>query len=70
MDGVLEIPQIAKSAMWMGDAYAKAEETLYSSIDLSKDEIIEADFEPIESNSSPVLEKEFLDNTDYWTKKY
>ncbi|MGB3401786.1 MAG: hypothetical protein WBA77_03775 [Microcoleaceae cyanobacterium] len=71
----VEIPQVAESAMRMGYAYAKAEENLYSSIDLSKEdiidveEIIEADFEPIESNSSPVLDKEFLDNTDCWTKK-
>ncbi|MGB3532660.1 MAG: hypothetical protein WBA13_03990 [Microcoleaceae cyanobacterium] len=70
-----EIPKVAESAMRMGYAYAKAEENLYSSIDLSQEEIIdveeiiEADFEAIESNSSQVLEKEFLDNTDYWTKK-
>ncbi len=69
-----KIPKVAESAMRMGYAYAKAEENFYSSINLSKEEIIdveeiiEADFEPIDSNSSQVLEKEFLDNTDYWTK--
>lgn len=69
-----EIPQVAESAMRMGYAYAKAEETVYSSINLIEDEIIDveeiidADFEPVDSNSSQVLEKEFLDNADSWTK--
>jgi hypothetical protein len=71
-----EIPQVAESAMRMGYAYAKAEETVYSSINLIEEEIIDveeiidADFEPVESNSNPsqILEKNYLDNADYWTK--
>jgi hypothetical protein len=71
-----EIPQVAESAMRMGYAYAKAEETVYSSINLSQEEIIDveeiidADFEPIDSNSnsSQVLDKDYLDNADSWTK--
>ena len=69
-----EIPQVAESAMRMGYAYAKAEETVYSSINLSEgeiidvEEIIEADFEPVNSNSSQVLDKNYLNNADSWTK--
>lgn len=67
-----EIPKVAESAMRLGYAYAKAESGVENVVQQSADpdgnEIVDAEFQPLLSSASNVLEPEYLQGETCWTK--
>ena len=67
-----EIPRVAESAMRLGYAYAKAEDGVETGVQQSADtddnQIVDAEFQPLLSSASNVLEPQHLKGETCWTK--